>query len=258
MNGAYSGDTAPEIPEGPENVAPVIILTRPQLGENIGTAARAMLNFGLEELRLVNPREGWHKDKAYQAASGAGSVIDNAQVFASLEEAVADLQFVLAATARRRDMAKPVFTPEESVRRLRSETTHGMQCGVVFGPERTGLTNDEVVCADGIMRVPVNPSFSSLNLAQSVVLVAYEWRKAYDSTIPAIWVIPPETRPANRDELIGFYIHLESALDEAGFLRPPEKRPSMVRNIRNFFQRGRPTEQEIRTLRGIISALTHQ
>lgn len=230
-----------------------MILVRPQLGQNIGTAARAMWNFGLAEMRIVAPRDGWPSDEARKAASGADIVIDGVTVFDTAEEAVGDLAFVLATSARTRDMVKPIYTPEKAVQRLRGQVSGGARTGLLFGPERTGLTNDEVVLADALLRVPVNPSFASLNLAQAVLLMGYEWFRTTDQTEPAR--LPIEgTRPASRSELIGFFEHLESALDAANFLKPPEKRPAMVRNIRNIFHRTELTEQDVKTLRGIVSA----
>lgn len=235
---------------------PAVVLVRPQLGENIGTAARAMANFGLDDLRLVAPRDGWPSQKARSAASGADWVIDGASVHATTEEAVADLGLVLATTARTRDMVKLVETPKSAVARLAAEISAGRRAGVLFGPERAGLTNEDVALADAILAVPVNPAFASLNLAQAVLLVGYEWFGARAGVTPEPVLKLGDTRPATKAELIGFFEHLEGALDEAGFLHPPEKRPSMVLNIRNMFQREGLTEQDVRTLRGVVSALT--
>jgi tRNA/rRNA methyltransferase len=235
--------------------SPAVILVAPQMGENIGTAARAMLNFSLTELRLVAPRDGWPNERARAVSSGADVVIDGAALFARTEEAVADLDYVIATTARPRDMMKPVLTPQTAAAKLREVIASGGRAGVLFGPERTGLTNDDVVLADAVLMVPVNPAFASLNLAQAVLLLGYEWFKAGDAT-------PPErmeylaTRPATKEELLGFFEHLERELDRFGFLKPVEKRPSMVRNIRNLFQRAGMTEQEVRTFRGIVASLT--
>lgn len=240
-----------------EGDAPAIVLVRPQLGENIGTASRAMLNFGLSDLRLVAPRDGWPSDRARAAASGADLVIDRARLFASSEEAVADLDFVIATTARTRDMTKPVLTPAAAAAKLREAIAAGGRAGVMFGPERTGLENDEVVLADALLMVPVNPAFASLNLAQAVLLVGYEWFKADDRTATER-IDTLQTRPATKEELIGFFEHLERELDRFGFLKPPEKRPSMVRNLRNLFQRAAMTEQEVRTMRGVVASLTRR
>lgn len=240
-----------------EGDAPAIVLVRPQLGENIGTASRAMLNFGLSDLRLVAPRDGWPSERARAAASGADLVIDHARLFADSKEAVADLDFVIATTARARDMVKPVLTPAAAAAKLREAIAAGGRAGVMFGPERTGLENDEVVLADALVMVPVNPAFASLNLAQAVLLIGYEWFKASDRTA-AERIDYLQTRPATKEELLGFFEHLEGELDRFGFLKPPEKRPSMVRNLRNLFQRAGLTEQEVRTMRGVVASLTRR
>ncbi len=231
---------------------PAIVLVKPQLGENIGTAARAMLNFGLTDLRLVRPRDGWPSEHAVKAASGATQVLDGARVFPSTAEAVADLHHVYATTARRRDMLKATLTPAQFAATI-GDLEPG-RVGVLFGPERAGLDNDDVALCEALVEVPVNPAFASLNLAQAVLLVAYECARA-GTAEPVPEVPPGRTRPANREELIGFFEHLESELDASGFLYPVEKRPTMVRNIRNLFQRAGLMEQEVRTLRGVVSAL---
>lgn len=247
---------------------PAIILVEPQLGENIGTAARAMGNFGLSDLRIVNPRDGWPSEKASKAASGADWVIDGARLYDSTADAVRDLTLVYATTARIRDMVKPVESPEEAAVKMRQRVARGERTGVLFGRERTGLHNDDVALADAILMAPVNPAFASLNLAQAVLLIGYEWFKLGTVTYgddalgggalsePGLRM--PGTRPATKDELIGFFEHLERELDESGFMRPPEKRPAMVRNIRNMFHRLEPTEQDVRTLRGIVASLVRQ
>lgn len=231
---------------------PAIILVEPQLAENVGTAARAMANFGLSDLRLVNPREGWPHEKGIAAASGA-PVIDQVRVFETLEEAVADLGFVYATTARSRDMAKAVVGPRaaaEAGRRRDART------GILFGRERSGLTNEEVSLADEILTLPVNPAFASLNIAQAVLIVAYEWRLAGLATetegLPFPGAVDP---PAPRAELIAMFEHLERALDDVAFFRPPERRPSLTIAIRAMLSRASLTEQEVRTLRGMIAAL---
>ncbi|MEQ8267854.1 MAG: RNA methyltransferase [Parvibaculum sp.] len=241
-------------PTGP---GPAVILVAPQLGENIGTAARAMLNFGLTDLRLVRPRDGWPNERARAAASGADRVIDGARLFATTAEAVADLDYVIATTARGRDMVKPILTPGTAAARMREVFGGGGHAGLLFGPERTGLENDDLALSDALMMVPVNPAFASLNLAQCVLLMSYEWHKAGDAT-EAERIEYQQTRPANKEELVGFFNHLEGELDRFGFLKPPEKRPSMIRNLRNMFQRAGLTEQEVRTLRGIVAALTRR
>jgi tRNA/rRNA methyltransferase len=254
------------VPESPASMAPAIILVRPQLGENIGFAARAMANFGLQDLRLVAPRDGWPNDKARAAAAVAASVVDGAKVYDSVEAAVGDLNFVVATTARPREMVKRVLSPETAAATLRDQASVAERTGILFGPERSGLDNDTIALADAILTAPVDPDFASLSLPQAVLLVAYEWLKCqkpgalgrimtFDG--PAIeGPSAPETRPATRAELFGLFEHLETELDRAGFLRPAEKRPSMIRSIRNMFHRMGATEQDVRTWRGIVSALT--
>ncbi len=235
---------------------PAVILVVPQLGENIGTAARAMLNFGLTDLRLVAPRDGWPNARAVAAASGAEEVIQGARLFDEVGAAVADLHTVFATTARRRQMVKPVLTPEEAARRLRADHAQDLKTGLLFGGERAGLDNDAISLAHAIVQVPVNPAFASLNLAQAVLLMAYEWFRSTDET-PAARLDLHGSRPASGQEMADLFAHLEAELDEAGFLFPPEKRPAMVRNIRAMLTRAGFSEQEVRTLRGIIKALSH-
>lgn len=249
-----AGTDQTKIDQTPAEAGPAVILVQSQMGENIGTAARAMLNFGLTEMRLVAPRDGWPNERARATSSGADVVIDGVVVHERTEQAVAELDYVIATTARHRDMMKPVLTPETAAKKLREVIAAGGKAGVLFGPERTGLTNDDVVLADATLMVPVNPAFASLNLAQAVLLVGYEWFKAGDQT-PAERLDFLDSRPATKEELLGFYEHLEGELDRFGFLKPIEKRPSMVRNIRNLFQRASMTEQEVRTFRGIVAAL---
>ncbi|MFQ5775360.1 MAG: RNA methyltransferase [Kiloniellaceae bacterium] len=234
---------------------PAVILVDPQLGENIGMAARAMLNCGLGDLRLVRPRDGWPNPAAENAASGAHEVLARARLFATTGEAVADLRRLYATTARSRDMAKPVVIPRRAAAEMRAAEAEGLATGVLFGPERAGLTNDDVALADAVIRAPLNPAFASLNLAQAVLLVGYEWFQA--SAGAEARALPPGAgRPATKAELAGFFERLERALDEAGFLLPLEKRPSMVRNLRTLFARAVPSEREVRTLHGILTALT--
>ncbi len=234
---------------------PSIILIEPQLGENIGTAARAMLNCGLTELRLVKPRDGWPNDKARAAASGADGVIDGARLYGSTAAAIADLTRVYATTARQRGMIKRVATPRRAAGEMRKAVARGERIGILFGRERTGLENDDIALADAVIAVPLNPGFASLNLAQAVLLVGYEWFQAADAT-PASQLVTNETRPATKAELLNFFVQLEKRLIDSGFLRNAEKRPSMVRNIRNLFQRAGLTHQEVRTLHGIVSELS--
>lgn len=236
------------------NGGPAIILVDPQLGENIGMCARAMLNNELTDLRLVRPRDGWPSEKAEAASSGALGKGVTVRVFDSTAEAIADLQAVYATTARPRSMTQVVMTPRAAAGDMRSRTTAGQDIGILFGAERKGLHNDDVALADAIIEAPLNPAFSSLNLAQAVLLVGYEWYQAGVDKAPVEQVMG-DTRPANRDELIGLFEHLERELDDCGFLRPVEKRPTMVRNLRNVFLRASLTEQEVRTLRGVIVGL---
>ncbi len=244
----------------------MIVLVEPQLGENIGQAARAMANFGLSELRLVSPRDGWPSEKALAAASGAGDVIAKTEVFPSLEAAITDLHYVAATTARIREMVKPVLSPESAIRTMAEKAGDGQRCGVLFGRERSGLENDEIALADSLVIAPVNPAFASLNLAQAVLLIGYEWRKcvAGESLGRATTFDGPareglhinKSFPASRGELLAFFQHLESELEEGSFFKTDDKRASMVRNIRNMFERASLTDQEVRTLRGMIVALT--
>ena len=239
----------------PEFQSPAIILVGAQLGENIGTVARAMLNFGLTDLRLVRPRADWQIDRARKAAAGAESLIDNRALFDTVAEATADLGFLVATTARLRDMVKPVMTPDHLAQQMRAQAGESAtKSGVLFGPERTGLDNEDISLADAICSVPLNPDFSSLNLAQAVLLIGYEWFQAGDATPPAQLPVP-DTRPATRAEVHAMFAHFEAALDAAGFLAPPEKKPAMARNLRNMFHRASLTEQDVRTLRGVINAL---
>jgi tRNA/rRNA methyltransferase len=232
---------------------PAIILVAPQLGENIGTAARAMMNCGLDDLRLVRPRDGWPSDKAVAAASGADIVLERAQLYPSVPAAIADLVHVYAATARDRGMVRREVTPRHAAAEMRVRLAAGEPCGVLIGPERTGLLNDDVALADTVLSVPLNPAFSSLNLAQAVLIVGYEW---FTSGVAQ----PPEilrrggSRPATKEELLNFFDHLEEELEKNGFLRNREARPSMVRNLRSLFQRAQCTEQELRTLHGVVTA----
>lgn len=251
----------------PAVAGPAIVLVRPQLGENIGFAARAMANFGLTDLRLVAPRDGWPNEKATAAAAGAYATVDAATLYETTEEALAKTNFVMATTARPRDMVKPVMTPESAAAEFLSRQRSGQRCAILFGPERSGLDNDAIGLADALITAPVNPAFASLSLPQTVLLIAYEWQKqsggqgglgrATQFDGPAREGTPlPNTRPAEREEVFSMFEHLEAELDAHGFLRPPEKRPTMIRNIRNMFHRMQLTEQDVRTWRGIISSLT--
>ena len=238
--------------------APAVILVRPQLAVNIGTAARAMANFGLSDFRLVAPREGWPltgalRDTASAAASGAAGLLETARVYPTAADAIADLQVVYATTARERGQGKPVLSPAEAMGRAAGEP--GRRCGVLFGPERTGLDNDEVVLADAIVTFPVSAAYGSLNLAQAVLLVGYEWFKSANGE--ALPFAPVEhSPPARKEEVLSFFGYLEEVLTDAGYFRPEDKRPIMQRNLRNIFQRVSLTEQDVRTLRGAVVRLT--
>ncbi len=236
--------------------APCVILIRPQLAENVGMVARAMRNCGLTDLRLVAPREDWLSEKAIASSSGADGLLRRARDFDTPEAAVADLNRVYATTARRRDMIKVVMTPRHVAAKARAEISVGQKVGVLFGPERTGLGNDEVALADAVVEVPLNPSYCSLNLAQAVLLVGYEWFQAAVQE-PDVSLVTNGTHPATREELLNFFAHLERELDSCGFLRNADKRPGMVRNLRNIFDRAELTEQEIRTLHGVVKELRH-
>jgi tRNA/rRNA methyltransferase len=233
---------------------PAVVLVDPQLGENIGMVARAMLNCGLSELRLVRPRDGWPNEAAQSAASGADRVLERVRLYDTTADAVADIVRVYAASARRRGLVKPVVTPRRAAGEMRAATAEGLPVGVLFGPERSGLVNDDLALADTLLAVPLNPAFASLNLAMAVLLVGYEWFQAADAT-PGRRLETGGQPPAEKAELVNLFQRLESALDETGFLYPPEKRPGMVRNLRNMIQRMDPTDQDLRTLHGIISAL---
>ncbi len=237
---------------------PAVILVEPQLGENIGTAARAMANFGLTELRLVNPRDGWPSEAAKKAASGADWIIESAVVFPTLAEAIGDLGLTYATTARPRGMRKSVDGPQHAVGALSGRMAAGERVGVLFGRERWGLTNDEVAMADAILTYPVNPRFASLNIAQAVLLFGYEWFRQTVGEAPAFARDGGEEMPplADKADLFRLFDHLESELDVGGFLKPPEKRPRMVNALRNMLHRAQLTDQDVRTLRGVIVALT--
>lgn len=230
---------------------PAVILVRPQMGENIGAAARAMLNFGLTRMRVVAPRDGWPNPKAAAMASGASRVLDLAGRFDTLPEALRDCHYVFATTARGRELTKPVMTPERAMAHARALAVEGKQVAVLFGPERTGLENDDVARADAIVTVPVNPEFPSLNLAQCVLLVAYEWRRLAAD-------LPPEAMAlAGTDFATGIEIeklgdHVEEVLTRAGFFFPVPKAPSMKVNLRNMWGRLPLTRTDVQTLHGML------
>ena len=239
------------------NSEPAIILVEPQMGENIGMVARAMANFGLAELRLVNPRDGWPNEAARATAAKADHVIDGARVFDTLEEAVADLAFVLATTARQRDGFKPVFAPVEATRELRARASVSQPTGILFGRERFGLSNEEVGRADAIVTFPVDPAFASLNIAQAVLLMSYEWMKAGLADENATRFSGPDITPAPKEELNNYLDHLETALSARGYFRPVAKKEKMVDKLRAVLTRPGFTSGEVKVLRGILSSLDY-
>lgn len=271
---------------GIQSLAPAIILVRPQLGENIGMCARAMLNCAVTELRIVKPRDGWPNEDAHRACSGADSVLDNAKIFDTTQEAIADLEYILATTARGRGLTKDILALKDAAETMRGingdrevviptlissssppradwrvagegEKERTQKCGILFGPERTGLENDEVALANAILHIPLNPGFSSLNLAQAVLLTCHAWLCA-DNPFAEIHVGKDAklAAPAPKAEVETLLAHLEDELHKAGFFRSPDQRPTILRNIRNFFFRSAPTQQDVRTLHGIFSSLT--
>ena len=244
----------------PGRGGPVIVLVRPQLAVNIGMAARAMANFGLSDLRLVAPKSGWppaqdhYRGEAEAAAAGALHLLQAARVFDTIEEAVADLSAVYATTARERGQGKRVLPPDIAMAEWAAPIAAGERRGILFGPERTGLDSDEIALADGIVTFPVNQAYGSLNLAQAVLLMGYEWMKqAGDAALPFGWV--ERSRPASREAVLSFFAYLEAELTTAGFFRPDGKQPVMRRNLRNMFHRMGLSEQDVRTLRGAVVRL---
>jgi tRNA/rRNA methyltransferase len=254
LTGAGTDKTRPEITGGP-----AIVLVRPQLAVNIGMCARAMANFGLSDLRLVNPREGWPRTGAlrkgaYAAAAGAVHLLEGAKLYDTLEAAIADLNFVWATTARERGQGKPILPPVQAMAQTAQGIAGGALHGIMFGPERTGLDNDEVAIADGLITFPVNPAYASLNLAQAVLLTGYEWFRASQGDVLPFAEVQ-KSPPAPREMMISFFEYFEDQLEENGFFRPEGKRPVMQRNLRNIFHRMQMTEQDVRTLRGALVRL---
>ena len=237
---------------------PVFVLVRPQMGENIGAAARAMLNFGLSHMRMVDPRDGWPNPRAIAMASGAaGRVLDHAGVFATLPEAVADCAQVFATTARARDLTKPVMTPERAMEHARALTAAGRKVAVLFGPERAGLGNEDIVRANAIISIPVNPDFPSLNLGQAVLLCAYEWGRQGAAVAPEVLTLAgTELAPAIEIEKLGD--HFEERLDAAGFFFPAAKAEGMKLNLRNFWSRMPLTRADVQSLHGILRQLVRR
>ncbi len=238
-------------PIGP---SPVVILVRPQLADNIGAVARAMANGGLFHLRLVAPRDGWPQEAAWRNASGAQRLLDALTLHETVADATADLHRVFATCPRPRHIIKPVLTARGAAAELRAICDRELRCGLLFGPERAGLDNDDMATADALVRFPINPAFNSLNLAQAVMVMAYEWWQTTDTT-PARVLMTNETTVATKGRLDHFLKHLVDQLDASGFLRNAPKRPGMIRNLRHLFQRGEVTEQELRTLHGVVSEL---
>jgi tRNA/rRNA methyltransferase len=233
---------------------PVVILVEPQLGENIGMAARAMGNFALTRLRIINPRDGWPNISAQRAAAGADHILDQVELFDSVEQAVADCTMLFATTARAHDQAKPVVAPEVGVREMAGQIAAGGMIGILFGRERYGLQNEEVALANRIITFPVNPGFASLNLAQAVLLIGYEWFKL--STAGALpFAMPERSEPASQHQMQAFFDNLVRELDRVEFLRPAEKRETMLVNLRNIFTRMEPTKQDMHTLHGVVMAI---
>jgi tRNA/rRNA methyltransferase len=234
--------------------SPIVILVRPQLADNIGACARAMANGGLFHMRLVAPRDGWPQEKAWRTASGADRILEAITIHDTVADATADLHRVFATCPRPRHIVKPVLTARGAANELRQIAARDLKTGLLFGPERAGLDNDDMAQADALIRYPLNPDFMSLNLAQAVMVMAYEWWTANDDTPPRA-LMTNETKIATKGVLENFLAHLTDQLDACGFLRNAPKRPGMLRNIRHFFQRGEVTEQELRTLHGIVTEL---
>lgn len=246
---------------------PAVILVNPQLGENIGTAARAMANFALSELHIVEPRDGWPNERALSASAGAVNIIEKARLHETCMKAVEPFHRIYATTARPRGMTKLVMTPEEAAADMHARIAKGERIAIMFGRERWGLNNDEVSLSDVIVTAPVDPEFASINIAQAVLLVGYEWYKPIaaslgmgTSELAAIKGSGLRVRGdeglANKQDLHGFFSHLETELEAAGFFKSAAMRPGMIRNLRNMFQRIELSLQEIRTLRGVIASLT--
>src|SRR3981081_1835793 len=249
-----SGSGTDRTKSGVDLAGPIVIRVEPQLGENIGMAARAMGNFGLTRLRIVNPRDGWPNVHARRAASGADHVLDHVELFDTVEQAVADCTLLFATTARAHDQAKPVVAPEAAAREIAAEITGGGKVGILFGRERYRLQNEEVARANRIVTFPVNPGFASLNLAQAVLLIGYEWFKlSTEGELP--FAMPERSERASQHQMQAFFDNLVRELDKVEFLRPAEKRETMLVNLRNIFARMEPTKQDMHTLHGVVMAI---
>lgn len=248
-------DSRPAPPLDPDLTLPCVILDRPQLADNIGSVARVMANFGLQELRLVAPRDGWPQDRAWAMSSGAHWPLDGAKVFATVAEAIADLQTVYATTARNREVRLPVLTARQTAEQAWAAAGTHTRTGLLFGAERAGLETSDIALCHAIVTIPVDPHFQSLNLAQAVNIVLYEWRLQVMDAPKAAFTANMDA-PADLKHLHGLYGHLEDELEKAGFFFPPEKKDSMLNNLRVVLNRAAMTEQEIRTWRGVVTALT--
>lgn len=234
---------------------PAVVLVEPQLGENIGMVARAMANFGLGDLRIVNPRDGWPNPKAVSAAAGAVYVLDGAKLYDDLRGSIADMRYVVATTARMRDGFKRVLGPVEAAADLKTRQDSGQQTAILFGRERIGLRNEEVSLADDIVTFPVNPAYASLNIAQAVLLMAFEYMKTRAQDGVDLPFDGPTYEPADKDALFGFFDQLETALDRRGYFRPLARKPVQIENLRAVLTRPGFSDDEIRLLRGVISSL---
>lgn len=233
----------------------IIILVEPQLGQNIGAVARVMLNFGLSNLRIVSPRDGWPNPEAIPTAAGADQVLESAEIYSSTQDAISDLHRIFATTSRSPDLIKSIYSPKSAIEQLNSTSDKTEKVGILFGGERCGLMNEHISLSEAIIKIPTSDTFSSLNLAQSVALIAYEWF-LQASSHPSHIFRTGNTTLATHDDLENFFLHLEDELERTGFLRHKKKRATMVRNIRGIFERACLTEQEVRTLRGIVRSLT--
>src|SRR5437763_3221745 len=249
-----SGSGTDKTKSGRDLAGPIVILVEPQLGENIGMAARAVGNFALARLRIVNPRDGWPNVGAQRAAAGADHILDRVELFDTVEQAVADCTLLFATTARAHDQAKPVVGPEAAAREMADQIKGGATVGILFGRERYGLQNEEVALTDRIVTFPVNPGFASLNLARAVLLIGYEWFKlATTGALP--FAMPERSERASQHQMQAFFDNLVRELDEVEFLRPAEKRETMLVNLRNIFTRMEPTKQDMHTLHGVVMAI---
>jgi tRNA/rRNA methyltransferase len=249
-----SGSGTDKTKSGIVQEGPVVVLVEPQLGENIGMAARAMGNFALSRLRLVNPRDGWPNLAAQRAASGADAILEQAELYQTVTQAVADCSLLFATTARAHDQAKPVVAPEGAAAEMGEEIAAGGTVGILFGRERYGLQNEEVALANRIITFPVNPGFASLNLAQAVLLVGYEWfKRSTSGALP--FAMQERSARASQHQMQAFFDNLVRELDRVEFLRPAEKRDTMLVNLRNIFTRMEPTRQDMHTLHGVIMAI---